>query len=328
MFAAVYDRTGPAAEVLRIEEIATPTPGPGEVRVELHWSGVNPSDVKSRAGLRTKTLPFPRIVPHSDGAGIIDKVGEGVAPGRVGERVWIWNAAWGRASGTAAQYVVLPAEQAVRLPDRVDLAAGACLGIPALTAWYALVVDGGTAGKSVLIAGGAGAVGHYAIQLAKLMGAARVFSTVSGIEKAELALAAGADEVINYRRENVAARISEATKGAGIDRIVEVDMAANAALDLEVMRQGGDIIVYGSGTSDVALSFSAGIRKHARVRFILVYTMPSAERRQALEQLTRLLEPNRLIHNIAARMPLTHVAAAHELVESGRAAGNVILEIE
>lgn len=328
MFAAVYDRTGPAAEVLRIEEIATPVPSPGEVRVELHWSGVNPSDVKSRAGLRTKTLPFPRIVPHSDGAGVIDKVGEGVAPARVGERVWIWNAAWGRAFGTAAEYVVLPAEQAVRLPDRVDLAAGACLGIPALTAWYALAIDGGIAGKSVLIAGGAGAVGHYAIQLAKLMGAARVFSTVSGIEKAELAVAAGADEVINYRRENVPARISDTTQGAGIDRIVEVDMAANAALDLELLRQGGDIIVYGSGSSDVALSFSAGIRKHARVRFILVYSMPPAERRQALEQLTELLERNRLVHNIAARLPLTHIAAAHELVESGRAMGNVVLEIE
>jgi NADPH:quinone reductase len=328
MFAAVYDRTGPAVEVLRIEEIATPTPGPGEVRVELHWSGVNPSDVKSRAGLRTKTLPFPRIVPHSDGAGVIDKVGEGVASSRVGERVWTWNAAWGRAFGTAAQYVVLPAEQAVHLPDRVDLAAGACFGIPALTAWYALAIDGGIAGRSVLIAGGAGAVGHYAIQLAKLMGAARVFATVSGIEKAELALAAGADVVLNYRRENVPARISEATKGEGIDRIVEVDMAANAALDLEVLRQGGDIIVYGSGTSDVALSFSAGIRKHARVRFILVYTMPPAERQRALEQLTELLESNRLVHNIAARLPLTHIAAAHELVESGRAVGNVVLEIE
>jgi NADPH2:quinone reductase len=328
MFAALYDRTGPAAEVLRIEEIATPTPGPGEVRVELHWSGVNPSDVKSRAGLRTRTLPFPRIVPHSDGAGVIDKVGDGVAAGRIGERVWTWNAAWGRAFGTAAQYVVLPAEQAVRLPDRIDLAAGACLGIPALTAWYALAIDGGIAGKSVLVAGGAGAVGHYAIQLARIMGAARVIATVSGIEKAELALAAGADEAVNYRRENVPARLSELTGGEGIERVVEVDLAANAALDLEVLRQGGDIIVYGSGTSEASLSFSAGIRKHARVRFILVYSMPPAERKQALEQLTGVLESGRLVHNIAARLPLTHIAAAHELVESGRAVGNVVLEIE
>ncbi|HZF24952.1 MAG TPA: NADPH:quinone reductase [Steroidobacteraceae bacterium] len=327
MFAAVYDRTGPAAEVLRIEEIATPTPGPGEVRVELHWSGVNPSDVKSRAGLRTTVLPFPRIVPHSDGSGVIDQVGPRVRSERVGERAWTWNAAWGRALGTAAQYVVLPEEQAVRLPDRIDLPAGACLGIPALTACHALAVDGGVAGKTVLIAGGAGAVGHYAIQLARLMGAARVIATVSGLEKAELALAAGA-EVLNYRRDDVRERIKEATAGEGIDRIVEVDFAANAALDLDLLRQGGDIIVYGSGASDVTMSFSAGIRKHARVRFILVYSMPAAERQRALKELTALLEANRLVHNIAARLPLTHIAAAHELVESGRAVGNVVLEIE
>ncbi|HKE44934.1 MAG TPA: NADPH:quinone reductase [Steroidobacteraceae bacterium] len=328
MFAALYDRTGPAADVLRIEEIATPTPGPGEVRVELHWSGVNPSDVKSRAGLRTRTLPFPRIVPHSDGSGVIDKVGAGVSPGRVGERVWIWNGAWGRELGTAAQYIVVPEEQAVRFPAEIDLAAGACLGIPALTAWYALAIDGGVEGKVVLIAGGAGAVGHYAIQLAKIMGAARVLSTVSGIEKAELALAAGADVVLNYKRDNVRERIREAIGGEGIDRIVEVDFAANAALDLDLLRQGGDIIVYGSGTSDVSVSFSAAIRKHARVRYVLVYSMPPADRRRALGDLTRLLEQNQLVHNIAARLPLTHIAAAHELVESGRAVGNVVLEIE
>jgi len=328
MFAALYDRTGPAADVLRIEEIATPSPGPEEVRVELHWSGVNPSDVKSRAGLRTRTLPFPRIVPHSDGSGVIDKVGAGVSPGRVGERVWIWNGAWGRELGTAAQYIVVPEEQAVRFPAEIDLAAGACLGIPALTAWYALAIDGGVEGKVVLIAGGAGAVGHYAIQLAKIMGAARVLSTVSGIEKAELALAAGADVVLNYKRDNVRERIREAIGGEGIDRIVEVDFAANAALDLDLLRQGGDIIVYGSGTSDVSVSFSAAIRKHARVRYVLVYSMPPADRRRALGDLTRLLEQNQLVHNIAARLPLTHIAAAHELVESGRAVGNVVLEIE
>src|SRR5918998_321885 len=155
MRASFYERTGPAAEVLTFGELPTPDPGPGEVRVRVAYSGVNPSDVKSRAGLRTKTLPFPRIVPHSDGSGTIDRVGEGVDPARVGQRVWVWNAAWGRAEGTAAEYVALPAGQAVPLPEGADLAAGACLGIPALTAYHAVTAGGGVEGKSVLVAGGA-----------------------------------------------------------------------------------------------------------------------------------------------------------------------------
>jgi len=142
MRAVFYERTGPASDVLHLEEIATPIPGPGEVRVKVSWSGVNPADVKARAGLRTKTLPFPRIVPHSDGSGVIDQVGPNVPSTRIGERVWIWNAAWMRPFGTAAQYIVLPSEQVVLLPDKTDLAAGACLGIPALTAYRTVTVDG------------------------------------------------------------------------------------------------------------------------------------------------------------------------------------------
>ena len=160
MRAAVYEKTGPASEVLSIVELPLPMPGPGEVRVRVQWSGVNPSDVKSRSGVRSKTLPFPRIVPHSDGAGVIDEVGADVPRERIGEPVWLWNAAWQRAFGTAAEFVVLPAPQAVPLPKNLDPAIGACLGIPALTAYHAVAVDGGVAGKCVLVAGGAGAVGH------------------------------------------------------------------------------------------------------------------------------------------------------------------------
>jgi len=189
MRAAVYSRTGPAREVLSLTDLLTPEPAAGEVRVRLAWSGVNPSDVKSRGG--RWPMVFPRIIPHSDGAGIIDAVGNGVSPERLGERVWTWNAQWGRSDGTAAEYVVLPSAQAVALPPAVDLEAGACLGIPALTAYHAVTMDGGVAGKSVLVAGGAGGVGHYAVQIAKARGARAVIASVSGPEKAALATAAG-----------------------------------------------------------------------------------------------------------------------------------------
>ena len=326
MRAALYERTGPAAEVLSLVELPDPSPGPGEVRVRLSWSGVNPSDVKSRKGARTKTLPFPRIVPHSDGAGVIDQVGEGVAASRIGERVWVWNAAWGRPDGTAAEYVVLPEAQAVRLPAGVDLAVGACLGIPALTAWQAVAVDGGVEGKAVLVAGGAGAVGHYAIQLAKLKGAKQVLATVSGPEKAALALAAGADVVVNYRTEDLVTAVRDATGGAGVDRIIEVDFAANVSADFAMVRQEGDIVVYGSGAPEIPVPFAPAILKNVCLRFFIVYHLSPEDRAGAVADLTALLEADRLTHNLAARLPLDRIAEAHELVESGRAVGNVVLE--
>ena len=255
MQAAFYESTGSAHEVLHVGAIETPAPAPGEVRVRVECSGVNPSDVKSRAGLRTKTLPFPRIVPHSDGAGVVDAVGEGVSSPRVGERVWLWNAAWKRAFGTAAQYVVLPAAQAVPLPERVGFDAGACLGIPALTAYHAAAVDGGVAGKSVLVAGGAGAVGHYAVQFARLLGARQVLATVSSEAKAALALQAGADVAIDYKSQDVAQMVRGATAGEGVDRIIEVDIAANSPFDLQLLKPGGDVIVYGSGAGEFKLPF-------------------------------------------------------------------------
>lgn len=328
MRAAFYDRTGPAGEVLTVAELPTPVPGPGEVRVQVAWSGVNPSDVKSRAGLRTKTLPFPRTVPHSDGAGVIDRVGDGVDPARTGERVWVWNAAWGRADGTAAQYVTLPAAQAVPLPDGVELAAGACLGIPALTALHAVRVDGGVAGKSVLVAGGAGAVGHYAIQLAKLEGAKQVIATVSGPEKAALARTAGADLVVNYRNEDFVERCREATGGAGLDRVIEVDFAANVNADIAALRPEGDIVVYGSGAPEIPVPFAPAIVKGIRLRFFIVYNLSPEDRTGAIADLTRLLAEDRLAHNIAARLPLARIAEAHDLVEHGKVMGNVVLEVE
>ena len=328
MRAAFYERIGPAREVFQIGELPDPTPGRGEVRVRLKWSGVNPSDVKGRSGYRSSQMAFPRIVPHSDGMGVIDAVGQGVDQHRIGQRVWLWNAAWGRAFGTAADYVVLSGRQAVPLPAGTADEAGACLGIPALSAMHMMLVDGGVEGKTVLVAGGAGGVGHYAVQFAKLLGASHVLATVSSREKAELARTAGADTVIDYKTENVAERVRRATQRRGVDRIVECDIAANAALDLDLARTGGLVIAYGSGKEQFTLPFFALISRNLSFRFFIVYNLDDEERGRAVAELTGLLERGELIHNIAERLPLERIAEAHDMVERGRARGKVVLSIE
>ncbi|HYA07206.1 MAG TPA: NADPH:quinone reductase, partial [Xanthobacteraceae bacterium] len=228
MRAAFYEQNGTAKQVLKLGEVETPRPGPGEVRVKLATSGVNPSDVKARAG-STRKIAYPRVVPHSDGAGEIDMVGDGVSPARIGERVWLWNAQWMRAFGTCAEFVTLPSPQAVRLPANTSFEAGACFGIPAMTAYHAVAVSQAAPGVTVLIAGGAGAVGHYAVQFAKAAGAT-VITTISSPEKANAARHAGADHVIDYKREPVGERVMAVTGKRGVDAIIELDVAANAKL--------------------------------------------------------------------------------------------------
>ncbi|MES2536204.1 MAG: NADPH:quinone reductase [Pseudomonadota bacterium] len=326
MRAAVYDRTGPAHEVLQIIDMPTPAAGPGEVRIRLQASGVNPSDVKSRGGMRP--MPFPRMIPHSDGAGVIDQAGAGVPEERVGERVWTWNAAWQRPHGTAAEYIVLPAIQAVPLPPDVDMAVGACLGIPALTAYHAVNVDGGVVGKRVFIPGGAGAVGHYAIQMARLMGAKQVITTVSGPEKAVLAKQAGADLVLNYRTDDVSAAVQQATRGEGVDRIIEVDFAANLDTNLQIVKTDGQIIVYGSSAPELSAPFYPLVLKNIGLKFFILYNLDAGTRARATEHLTAMLEKNSLQHNIAARLPLEQIADAHEMVRQGQAMGNVVILIK
>lgn len=328
MRAVIYENVGPAREVLSVIELPAPHAGPGEVRVRLATSGVNPSDAKTRAGARTKLLPYPRICPHSDGAGIIDEVGDGVPASRRGERVWVWNACWGRPFGTAAEFVALPAAQAVRLPEAVDYAAGACLGIPALTACHAVAVDGGVAGKTVLVAGGAGAVGHYAIQFARATGAAQIIATVSGPAKAALARQAGAGAVVNYKTEDLGARVAALTAGAGVARIIEVDFAANVESDVAMLRPEGDVVVYGAGAMQIPVPFVPSILKNIRYRFFIVYNLAPADRARAIAEVTALLAASRLQHNVAVRLPLAEAAAAHELVERGTATGNVVLDID
>ena len=237
MRAAYYEANGTAREVLRVGEVETPQAGPGQVRVKLATSGVNPSDVKSRAGL-TRKIAWPRVIPHSDGAGVIDQVGDGVVKSRLGERVWVWNGQWKRAFGTAAEYIALPSAQAVKLPERVSFEEGACLGIPAMTAYHAVALAPAEQGTTLLVAGGAGAVSQYVIQFAKAAGAT-VFTTISSPEKAKAAQAAGADHCIDYKRENVGERVMELTGKRGVDAVIEMDLAANAKLIPQVLRAEG-----------------------------------------------------------------------------------------
>jgi NADPH2:quinone reductase len=249
MKAAYYEQMGSASDVIQFGDLPLPEPKRGEVRVKIRWSGINPSDCKSRVGLRNKNMPYPRIIPHSDGMGVIDAVGVDVTSHYIGQRVWLWNAARGRSHGTASEYLCIPASQAVELPCNVPDEVGACLGVPALTAMHAVLMDGGVENKTVLVTGGAGAVGHYAIQMAVHLGATRVLATVSSQNKAVLAKTAGADEVIFYKTESVPQRIAELTAGAGVDRIIELDIAANGADDAEMLRPGGDCVVYGTSVT-------------------------------------------------------------------------------
>lgn len=325
MKAVWYDRNGPAAEVLTCGELPTPSPGPGEVLVRLATSGVNPSDWKTRLG-RTRPKAFPRIVPHSDGAGTVEAVGEGVDRARIGERVWIWNGQWKRPFGTAAEYIALPAAQAVRLPEGTGLAEGACLGIPALTALHAVLTDGGVTGRRVLVTGGAGSVGHYAIQFARLLGAAQVLATVSGPEKAAHAAAAGADATINYRQESVPERVAALTGGAGVDRVVEVDVSGNAPLLPAVLAPGGICAAYGANEATATVEFGAAILHGIALRFFIVYELTPAQRATAIGALTPWLERGLLRHTVAARLPLAECVRAHEEVEAGRHIGNLVLE--
>ncbi|HTH81065.1 MAG TPA: NADPH:quinone reductase [Ramlibacter sp.] len=328
MKAAFYEKTGPAHDVLQVGEMPTPEPARGEVRVKLRFSGVNPSDVKSRMGLRSSAPAFARIVPHSDGMGVIDAVGEGVDRARIGERVWIWNGAWGRAFGTAAEFMSLPQEQAVAMPEGTPDEAGACFGIPALTAMHAVLMSGGVQGKRVLVQGGAGAVGHYAVQFARELGASQVIATVSSEAKAQLAREAGAQVVIDYKREDVAAAVMRATNNAGVERVIEVDIAANAAVDAQCVRTGGEWVVYGSGKSPFPLEFFPLISKNIELRFFIVYNLDREQRASAIDTLHRLIRKGSVRHNVSHRLPLSRIADAHDMVAAGTAGGNVVLSIE
>lgn len=328
MKAIWYEETGLASHVLQFGEVEMPHPAAGDVRVRVVASGVNPSDTKRRAGWLGLEMSHARVIPHSDGAGVIEAVGDGVEPSREGERVWLWNAQGGqRPFGTAAEYVVVPEEQAVPLPATTDMAAGAGLGVPGCTAHYAVFGDGPVGGRRILVQGGAGAVGHLAVQLATLAGA-EVIATVSGEEKAAVAVGGGATVTINYRQEDVAACVLDATEGAGVDRIIEVDLAANLNADVRALAPNGVIASY-SSTSNASpqIDYYPLAFKDHRIHFVQGFLLPPASRRAAVRDLTMWLSAGQLEVRMGARFPLEKTSAAHEALESGEVSGKIVVEI-
>ena len=327
MRSAWYERTGPAVEVLQVGEIPCPEPGPGEVRVRIYASGINPSDVKKRMGQMPAPADFPRIIPHSDGAGIVAAVGSGVPEARIGQRVWLWNAQWKRPFGTAARMCVVPSDQAVPLPDSVGFAEGACLGIPAQTAWAAVMDGAPGSGRTVLVHGGAGAVGEMAVAIATHAGA-DVIATVSSDEKARIARTAGARVTVNRHTEDVAGVIMDATDGKGADHIVDVDFGANWQTNARAIAVNGSIAAYSAPSAPrFEFDYYAFAARAARLRFVQVYLLDPTERKTAIAGLTDLLEHGALPIRIGGTFPLEQIILAHERQERGDVIGNLVLEI-
>ena len=325
MKAAWYTQTGEAHEVMIVGTLPTPEPQAGEVRVKLTHSGVNPSDVKSR---KSRPVTDPLIIPHSDGAGIIDAVGAGVDRQRIGQRVWVWNGQWQRPMGTACEFICLPQAQAVALPDHVEGAAAACFGIPVLTAIQAIRLAPELNGKTVLVTGAASGVGHYVVQLAKLEGA-RVLGTVGNDSRAQHAKQGGCDELIFYKTEPVAQRVLDLTQGQGADVIIDLDFASTSSLLPQgALKHHGTLVGYGSNNpAEVPVHFRTLLWGSLNLKFFLVYDLLPADRQHGIERLTHLLQTQRLQHSIGATYPLTEVVQAHQAVEQGQLVGQVVLEI-
>lgn len=324
MKAVWYERTGRAADVLHYGEAPTPQPGPGEVRVRLRASAVNPADVNRRAG-RNYTMEAPLVIPHSDGAGIIDSVGEGVPVERIGQRVWLYNGQrGGRALGTAAEFICIDHDLTAPLPGDVSFRDGACLGIPCMTAHRCLFADGPVGGKTVLVTGGAGAVGNYAIQLAKWAGA-QVITTAS-VDGAADARRAGADLVLPSRSADLRDRILAATDSRGVDHVVEVDFGGNLGDLATVVATNGTVAAYASrGDGRPAFPFYDLMRRNIAIRLVFLATSPIAARRQAQADIVRWLESGQRAHRHMA-FDLADTASAHELVEAGGKRGTVVVE--
>ena len=327
MRAAWYDRTGPAREVLVVGERPTPTPGRGEVLIRVRASGVNPSDVGMRGGVGAP-MAYPRITPNSDGAGVVEAVGPWVDAGLIGKRVWFYNGQRnGRAFGSAAEYIELDADLVSPLPDAVSFNEGATLGIPGMTAHVALFATGSVQGRIVLVTGGAGAVGLYAVQLAKWAGAT-VIATVSSPEKAARAKAGGADLTIDYRREDVAKTVREITGGEGVDHVVDVDFGGNLAQTVRALKVSGAIAYYASkGEPAPVLTAGELMRKNLTVRGVLLPNSPHEARRRAQADITRWISTGERVLAVAGTYPLHEIAAAHEAVERGDKAGTVVVEV-
>ena len=330
MRASIYERRGPAREVLRIVDRPIPEPAAGEVRVKIAVSALNPTDIKARsAWLGQTAMPSPLVTPHRDGAGIVDKVGDGVDRARVGERVWLSVLERARPFGTAAEYTTIPAQFAWRLPERASFIEGAAIPIPALTAYCALFRDEPINGKTVLVHGGAGAVAFYAVQLAKWGGAGKIITTVSREEQAAKARDAGADVVVNYKSADVQKQIEAAAGGASaVHYIVEVNFGANAALDAALIANNGSLVAYGSDADATPrIPFYTFMQKDTLIRAAILYQIPRLLLAKAAADINSLLTEGRLEHQIAAHFPLDQIVEAHEMQESGRTIGKILVDI-
>jgi len=327
MRAAWFESFGPASDVLQVGELDTPSPGPGEVLVRLACSGINPSDVKKRAGSFPNLLDEGLVVPNSDGAGIIKAVGDAVPESRIGERVWVYQAQFARRFGTAADYVAIDASRAPRLADVASFEVGACLGIPVMTAHRAVFADGEVSGLTVLVTGGAGRVGHYAIQWASQAGA-RVIATASNAADEQACVSAGAVSVVNHRDANWGAQVMDATDGELVDRVVEVEFGANLPVVLDIIRVGGVIATYSSTQNpEPQLPFFQMMYKDLTARLIIVYAMPESAKQAAISDIGKALEREQLQHRIAQTLPLEDIARGNELIETGDQRGAVILQV-
>ena len=327
MQAAWFEKFGSATEVLQTGEFETPVARAGEVLVRLRSSGVNPSDVKKRAGSFPGLLDEGPVIPNSDGAGVIEAVGADVPARRVGERVWIYQAQFARRFGTAAEYVAIASERAPRLPDNADFEVGACLGIPVMTAHRCVFADGSVEGRNILITGGAGRVGYYAVQWASQAGAT-VIATASNDTDASACINAGASKVVDHRDDNYAAAILDATGGEPVDRIIEVEFGINLQTSIEVIRTGGVIATYSSMQDpQPKLPFFRMMYKDLTLRFVIVYAMPESAKQFAIADIERALDADLLQHRIAQEFPLEEIAQSNELVEQSGVRGTVILRI-
>jgi NADPH2:quinone reductase len=332
MKAAWYSKFGEAADVLEVGDLPDPEPGAGEVRVRLSASGINPSDVKSRAGL-VRPLAAERVVPHSDGAGVIDRVGPGVDRAHVGRRVWTFNAAYRRALGTAAQFVCLPLELTATLPAALDFRRGACLGVPAMTAHRCLFNDHGDdrgplQGRTVLVTGGGGVVGNLAVQMARWAGA-QVIATAGSAATLAHARAAGAHEVVDYRDAEAYRQIAQLTQGRGVDRIVEVDLAANAARSLDVLAPSAVIGCYASPSDrEPRIPFYAWAARRVTLSCVLVYEMSTAQRERIVADIEAWAQSEFCRIAVAEALPLAEIVRAHQRVERGGKIGQVVLDID
>ncbi|MBT0957456.1 NADPH:quinone reductase [Alphaproteobacteria bacterium KMM 3653] len=321
MRAIRYLSTGPASEVLDLVRIPIPDPAPSEVRVRIHASGVNPHDTKGRSGWAGVAVPSGGTIPHSDGAGVIEAVGVDVSPSRIGERVYVVGA---KTQGTAAEYVCVASNRAIFLPEGITFAQGACIGVPAFTAWLAVLADGPVTGQTVLVQGGGGAVGRVVVELAQRSGA-RVIATAGSDASRAVARAKGAEIILDRHREDIVAAVMDATHGRGAERIVDVDFGVNYPVDIQVLAPHGTVAAYSSSTERMpVLDYYAFARKSARLDFIQGALLSPAQLARATDCIGAFLGAGMLVPDVAKVFDLAETASAHDMVETGAPANVVV----